>query len=55
MAREVMLTACHHTETSFEYLKMRTPKGLAVGDWPEVWLGTQVNILPLGELTLRRV
>jgi hypothetical protein len=46
MAREVVLTACHHTETSFEYLKMRTPKGLAVRDWHEVWLATQVNILP---------
>ncbi len=48
MAREVVLTAYHHTDTSFEYLKMRTPKVLAVRDWPEVWLATQVDILPLG-------
>jgi len=47
MAREVVLTTYHHTETSFEYLKMHTPKVLAVHDWPELWLATQVNILPV--------
>jgi hypothetical protein len=30
IAREVVLSACHYTETLFKYLKMCTPKVLIV-------------------------
>lgn len=38
MAREVVPSACHHTETLFRYLRIRTPKVLIVPASGLLWV-----------------